>query len=120
MSIPLKTDSQIVNFVMKNINKYVAVKFGASWCAPCQRLAPDWERYSTECHDSGSNMSCGSASVDDVNASAIAGSDDVALVPTVVLFCDGKEIGRIQSSKIDLVTTHISNCVRRHTTFANE
>lgn len=32
----------------KEINGPVVIKFGASWCVPCQRVAPQFEALSTE------------------------------------------------------------------------
>jgi thioredoxin 1 len=68
----------------------VVAKFGAEWCAPCKRLKPTLQAVCAYGVD-----------VIDVEIDAndelteFAGKNNVKLLPTLVIFANGKEVGRL-------------------------
>lgn len=68
----------------------VIVDFWADWCMPCRILAPVLEEISDE-FDGKANF-C-KLNIDDNNA--LAQEYNVAVIPTVVIFKDGKELDRM-------------------------
>ncbi len=66
------------------------VDFFADWCGPCRMLAPVLERVAKELEGS-----VRVAKLDIDNAQKIAASFQVTSVPTMILFENGKEIGRL-------------------------
>lgn len=66
------------------------VDFYADWCGPCRMLAPVLEKVSKEV---GAHASIGKLDID--RAQRIASSYQVTSIPTMILFKDGKEIGRL-------------------------
>lgn len=67
----------------------VLVDFWAEWCSPCQMAAPVLEELAKEY---GGKVKFWKLDVD--ASPAIAGKYGVMSVPTVILFKDGKEVGR--------------------------
>jgi|SRR3990167_4659241 len=67
----------------------VAVKFWATWCAPCKRMTPIFERVESEFN----NVKFFSVDVDQV--SSIVQRYRVKMVPTILLLDGGKEVNRI-------------------------
>ncbi|MES9941820.1 MAG: thioredoxin domain-containing protein [Candidatus Thiodiazotropha sp. 6PLUC2] len=72
----------------------VLVDFWAEWCAPCLSLAPALERVIIE-HDG--QLSLAQLEVDD--NMRLAGHYRLRGFPTVIIFVDGKEIGRFHGSR---------------------
>ncbi|MEF9840048.1 MAG: thioredoxin [Lachnospiraceae bacterium] len=70
-------------------NVPVLVDFNASWCGPCQMLAPIIEELAGECEG---KVKLGKLDIDE--EMALAQKYKVMSVPTVVLFKEGKEAGR--------------------------
>ena len=66
------------------------VDFYADWCGPCRMLTPVLEELQQEIQDKAII-----AKIDIDEAQKIASSFQVTSVPTLILFQDGKEIGRI-------------------------
>ena len=64
----------------------IVVDFNANWCGPCQMLKPIVEKMA----DSGAKIA--SVNIDDL--SDLAEEYEVASIPCLVKFADGKEIGR--------------------------
>ncbi|MFH1868889.1 MAG: thioredoxin [Candidatus Omnitrophota bacterium] len=75
---------------VRNVKGVVLVDFWASWCAPCNMLAPVLERIADSL--SGELKFC-KLNVDD-NPS-IASEFGVMSIPTLIIFKDGKEQGRM-------------------------
>lgn len=67
----------------------VLVDFSASWCGPCQRLAPILEELEQEVSD------VQFVKIDIDNDMDYAQETGVSSVPTVVLFKDGEELQRV-------------------------
>jgi thioredoxin 1 len=75
----------------KEIEKGVfLVDFYADWCGPCRMLAPILEKVAGEVKGQATV-----AKLDIDHAQRIASSFQVTSVPTMILFKDGKEAGRL-------------------------
>ncbi|MES9853532.1 MAG: thioredoxin domain-containing protein [Candidatus Thiodiazotropha sp. L084R] len=72
----------------------VLVDFWAEWCAPCLSLAPALERVIIEY---AGQLSLAQLEVDD--NMRLAGHYRLRGFPTVILFVDGKELGRFHGSR---------------------
>lgn len=76
------------------------VDFWAAWCGPCRMLGPVIEEISGENHP---GLTVGKVNVDE--QPDLASRYGVMSIPTVILFKDGKEVGRSVGvkSKADLL-----------------
>ncbi len=66
----------------------VLVDFYADWCGPCRMMTPVLERVALE----------GKAVISKIDidsAQSVAGNFRVTSVPTLILFKDGEEVGRL-------------------------
>ncbi len=66
------------------------VDFYADWCGPCRMMTPILEKMAQEMQ---SSVTIGKLDVD--HAQRIASTYQVTSVPTLILFKDGKEMGRV-------------------------
>lgn len=66
------------------------VDFFADWCGPCRMLTPILEDVSQEMHK---QVNFGKLDID--QSFKIAGTFQVTSVPTLILFKNGKEVGRL-------------------------
>lgn len=66
------------------------VDFYADWCGPCRMLAPVLEKVAKEVSGKASVVK-----LDIDHAQQIASSFQITSVPTLILFKDGKEVGRL-------------------------
>lgn len=80
------------NFEKEVINskKTILVDFWASWCGPCQMIAPIVEEIS---NDMSGKIEIGKLNVDEQPEIAI--KYDVMSIPTLILFKDGKVVNTI-------------------------
>ncbi|CAM3619718.1 thioredoxin [Erysipelothrix urinaevulpis] len=77
------------NFNTEIENGVVLVDFYADWCGPCKMISPILSELSTELE--------GEAAIVKVNVdeeSELAQRFDVMSIPTLILFKDGKPVGR--------------------------
>lgn len=82
----LVTDNNFDSVISEN-NK-ILVDFWASWCVPCQRLAPILEEIQQE-----NNLLVGKLNIDENPVKTEEFS--VVSVPTMVLFIDGVPVHRV-------------------------
>ena len=73
-----------------NSQRAVLVDFFATWCGPCQMLAPVLEKISS------SRADFDIAKVDIDEAQDLAYKYGIQVVPTMVIFKDGKNIKKIE------------------------
>lgn len=75
----------------KDVEKGVTlVDFYADWCGPCRMLTPVLEKVAAEVKGQATV-----AKLDIDHAQRIASQFQVTSVPTLILFNDGKEVGRL-------------------------
>ena len=70
--------------------KPIVVDFWAPWCGYCRRLAPAVERLEGEV---GEKVTIASVNVDDLPE--VSDKYTIDLIPTLILFKDGKEVDRV-------------------------
>ncbi len=66
------------------------VDFYADWCGPCRMITPHLEAVAKELEGKANIVK-----LDVEHAQRIASQYEVTSVPTLILFKDGKEVGRI-------------------------
>lgn len=98
-------DTPIVTLTSSNYEKeastgLVFVDFWAPWCGPCRRMAPILESVAKEYKGS---VKVGKINVDNYKKFSI--DKGIEVLPTIVVYKDGKEITRLRGlvSKEDLV-----------------
>lgn len=72
----------------------VLVDFYADWCGPCRMMNPILEQLSEELHG---NVTIAKLDID--HAQRIATTYQITSIPTVILFKQGKEAGRLVGLK---------------------
>lgn len=68
----------------------VLVDFYADWCGPCRMMTPILEKIA---HESKNRVVIAKIDID--SAQSVAGNFQVTSVPTLILFKEGKEVGRL-------------------------
>ncbi|KAE8632684.1 hypothetical protein XENTR_v10001632 [Xenopus tropicalis] len=88
--------------------KLVVIDFTAKWCGPCQRIAPDFEKLSTEFPD----IVLYKVDVDD--ASDVAQVCGISSMPTFIFFKSGKQVfysrAHLLIWRTNKVTLALSQC----------
>jgi len=69
------------------------VDFWAAWCAPCRAMAPAFEQVAREL---GGRVVA--VKVDTEQAAALAGRLGIRSIPTLALYREGREIGRVSGA----------------------
>lgn len=72
----------------------VLVDFYADWCGPCRMMNPVLEALSVEMKGK-----CVVAKLDIEKAQQVVASFEVTSIPTLILFKNGKEVGRVVGVK---------------------
>jgi thioredoxin 1 len=88
--------------VVKRGKGVSVIDFGATWCGPCQALAPAYEKLATEY--------AGKAALYKVDVDAegdLAAAFDVMSVPTVVFLKDGSKVAEIKGNYPDRIKTQL-------------
>ncbi|MEM4326541.1 MAG: thioredoxin, partial [Candidatus Pacearchaeota archaeon] len=85
-----KLDENNFETEIKSSDKPVLVDFWAEWCAPCRAIAPVLEELDKEMQD---KIKIAKLNVDE--NPDIASKHKIFSIPTLVLFKNGREIGRM-------------------------
>ena len=92
----------------------IVVKMTASWCAPCKRIDPS---YVLLARKHAKDMNFYRTDVDELED--VSESLEVDLMPSFLLFKDGKEIQRVKGANVreleDMVANHASNGHEKYT-----
>lgn len=83
------TDSDFARFLQKN-DMPVVVDFWASWCGPCQMMAPIFKEVAGDM-----KFSARFAKVNTEQAQQISTQFGIRSIPTLIVFQQGKEIDRL-------------------------
>ena len=86
----LEVNNDTFNEEVLEASNPVVVDFYASWCTPCKMLTPVLEETKEELLDQGFDFDFVKVNIDD--CPEIAEKYDIKVLPTLVLFKDGKEI----------------------------
>ena len=78
------------NFKNEIASGLILVDFYADWCGPCRMLTPKLEKVATQVKGKAII-----AKLDIDKAQKIASSFQVTSIPTLILFKNGKEVGRL-------------------------
>jgi thiol-disulfide isomerase/thioredoxin len=102
--------SNHLNALIRNTpDTLVVVKFGAPWCGPCNRVAPEFEKYQKECVEMQSSVRCASVNIDTMDAEDYG----VRTIPAFVVWFGGREIVREQTSDIAAVRRLVSGAFEK-------
>jgi thioredoxin 1 len=77
-----------------NADKPVLVDFYAVWCGPCRKMMPIIEELATEYKDT-----VIVAKIDGSEYANLSAEQNVTGVPTLILYKEGKEVGRLNGIK---------------------
>lgn len=87
----------------------ILVDFFATWCGPCQMMAPILDELANEENDKRFRV----AKLDIDQAPGIAAKYDVMSVPTMLVFKDGKEVARLVGAMPkEIVTERIIDAIK--------
>lgn len=97
------TSSENYYTVTRNNPGYVIVKCGATWCKPCNAIVHDYELLAEKY----TNVKFYSLDYDKVKN--YIDSEAVKVLPTFLLLNDGKPMGLIEGSQIDVLETYVKD-----------
>ena len=84
-----KLNNENFESVILNCSGTALVDFYADWCGPCKMVSPIVDEIADECTD----ITVGKVNVDESNTLAV--QYNVASIPTLIVFKDGKEHTRM-------------------------
>ena len=84
-------------------NRFVVVKYWAAWCPPCRAFTPIFEKVSAERPD------IVFASVDVDRETIVSARNNVASIPTVIMYRDGEQVNRLTGAVSQKDFTSILN-----------
>ena len=95
-----KLNNENFESVILNCSGAALVDFYADWCGPCKMVSPIVDEIADECTD----ITVGKVNVDESNTLAV--QYNVASIPTLIVFKDGKEHTRMVGyrSKEDILS----------------
>jgi thioredoxin 1 len=107
-SVHLK-DKQLDKFLQDHADDLVLVDFFALWCPHCQTVGPLFEDLARKYHNKGVVV----VKVDVDEAEETAKTYEVEVLPTVVVFRDGKQLERVTGANDrhffeNLITKHLN------------
>jgi thioredoxin len=81
----------LMNFqdTIDEIEGYALVKFGASWCGPCKRYAPTFDKFAEENPD----VKC--FSIDAEKEQGLCEEYGVSSIPVTLVFKNGKFLNKV-------------------------
>ena len=103
----MATSKEFTSFeeMIQQADKPVLVDFYATWCGPCQLLAPILEEVNIKMHDRLQVVK-----IDADRYSDLATDHQVNALPTLILFKAGQEIDRLEGfKKADLLIAHLES-----------
>lgn len=101
------TDSSFYRFIEKN-DLPVIVDFWASWCGPCQAMAPVFNTISQQSEE------LLFAKVNTEQAQQVSANASIRSIPTLIFFHQGKEIDRISGGLSESqLKTWIMQCLQK-------
>ena len=99
--VPIHTRRDFDDIILRGV---VVVKFGASWCSPCQRCAPLFEEYAKSSTNLSTNLTCASVELDfSEELAEIASQYGCSSIPMFCVFLRGKLIASKVTSSIEEV-----------------
>ena len=90
----INMDTQLFTKALQEGGKPVLVEFWAPWCVYCRRIAPAFDEVSQELSEA---LIAGRVNIDE--NPALADREQVELIPTLILYRDGKRIGSVTAPK---------------------
>ena len=88
----LEITEEEFNHIINNSHKLVVVDFFAEWCMPCLMLAPIIEELSV------SMQEVKFVKINTEDNEKLAKSNNITSIPCLVVFKEGKEVGRLIGS----------------------
>merc|ERR1712151_843441 len=99
----IKTLDEFNDLIEKSKSKLVLIDFTATWCGPCQRIAPEFENYST----ANPNVICVKVDVDE--SPDITQKCEISCMPTFQLYKDGKKVDSVSGADMEGVKRIVVN-----------
>lgn len=100
------SEQDFAEFVSANASKPIVVDFTATWCGPCQRIAPFFAQMATTYGNS-----CAFIKVDVDKLKAVAQQFKVTSMPTFVFLLNGSEVTRFSGASTDQLENTIKGVI---------